>query len=129
MNLTGQKPYQKGIKRRKKLSQEEIDDKRYLAWVREQPSCISRQFSEFVNGKWRNPACHVLRVKFGSGKGTKGKFNAIAMTHAEHDTQTRYGEAACLNKHLPTQQWTEETAKQWFEDQAMKSVGAWLHGR
>lgn len=125
MNLTGQEPYQRGQKRIRRKTPAELEDEAFLEWVREQPSCISGAYSYLGEDGPRNPACHVLRVKYGAGKGKKPLMSALPLTTEEHADQHK-GEAYCLNKHLPkVPLWTEAEAKQWFEDQRDEHLMKW----
>lgn len=101
-------------------------DEEFLDFIRRQPSCLSGQFSEYVEDGRRNPACHVRRVKYGSGMATKGRYNAVPMTHAEHHTQHGRGELAALQSHGGYGNCvTHECAKQWFEEQVEKYRRLW----
>ena len=101
-------------------------DEAYLAWVRTQPSCISGQYSEYVNGEGLNPACHVRRSST-FGTGFKALFSAIPMTHQEHHHQTVAGEAACLALFLPDfAVWDKQTAKEWFDDKVLEYRQKWM---
>ena len=81
----------------------------YTAWIQKQRSCISGQFSEWVNGEGRSIACHVERVSRGSGKGIKAKKSLVPMTHAEHALQHQKGETA-----LRPREWFENKADEYF---------------
>lgn len=98
-------------------------DKAFREWVQRQPSCISGQFSEYVNGEGRNPACHVRRASR-SGIAFKGELCCVPMTHAEHAYQHQHGEAACLRKFLGGE-WHVDEAKDWFDEQVMKYRQMW----
>jgi hypothetical protein len=92
-------------------------DADYLEWIRTLPSCITGQYSEYVNGDGRNPACHVRRSK-SFGTGYKAPFSAIPLTNDQHAVQTVSGEAACLNMyHGHRMDWIAETAKDYFDRQ------------
>ena len=101
-----------------------MSDKKYLEWLRTQPSCISGEYSEYVNGQGMNPACHVRRAN-NSGTGYKPKFSAIPLTHKEHGIQHQYGEAALLNT-KPIKTMDElHNAKEWFEKKATEYYEKW----
>ncbi len=125
MNLTGQQPYQKGQKRRRQLTEDERLDKEYRAWARLQPSCISGQFSEWKNGVGMCIAAHV-RDSENSGTSYKPLFSAVSLTDAEHRFQHQHGEAACLNEFsMSVGAYTEFRAREWFKEQAAKSLAKW----
>lgn len=104
----------------------EKEDARFRVWIQRLPSCISGQFSEYVNGEGRNPACHVRRAAT-SGTGFKAPFSCVPLTHKEHTTQHTRGELACLMTHLKEKDYLEwfygtedkeRAAKHWFDCQA-----------
>jgi hypothetical protein len=99
------------------------NDRKYREWISRQPSCISAQFSEFINGEGRNPACHVRRSST-SGTGFKAEFSCVPMTHAEHWDQHCHGEAGCLRMHRGGN-WTRDTATTWFDQQVKRYRKMW----
>lgn len=112
-------------------------DEEFLAWTRTQPSWISNQYCEFPNGEERNPACHVRRVKNGSGMAIKPPYSALPMTNDEHDIQTRQGELACLEKHFTRKQFVNafygifymsevEIAKDIFDEALIEHRRKWI---
>lgn len=100
-------------------------DREFLDWIRRQPSCISGNFAEWVDGEGRNPACHVRRAAH-AGTGYKPIYSAVPMTHEEHDDQSRRGEAYCLGVHSTKYPWTEAEAKEWFDRQVMIYLMRWI---
>lgn len=98
-----------------------MNDRDFQAWVRRQPSCISGDFSEWVDGQGRNEFCHVRRVSNGSGMGIKPLFSGVPMTHAEHAMQHQYGEAYLLAAYGII---TDDAAA-WFEAQAAAYLNRW----
>lgn len=68
-------------------------DGEYRAWIQLQPSIVSKQFSEYVNGEGRCVAAHVRRVANGSGTSIKPKFACVPLTDAEHQLQHNKGES------------------------------------
>jgi hypothetical protein len=79
-------------------------EKEYKRFIESQPSCISGRYSEFVNGEPKNIACHIRRVKFGSGTAKKNSwFYTVPMTSEEHQKQHNSGESS-----LRTKDWFEE---------------------
>lgn len=99
----------------------EMNDKDFQAWVRRQPSCISGDFSEWVDGQGRNEFCHVRRVANGSGMGIKPLFSGVPMTHTEHAMQHQYGEAYLLAAYGII---TDDAAA-WFAAQAAAYLDRW----
>ena len=90
-------------------------------WLRQQPSCLSRQFSEFVDGQGRCEFAHVRRVKRGAGVGIKPPDFGVPLTHEEHAMQHNKGEAYTLAAHgIIT-----DNATQWFETQAQEYYEKW----
>lgn len=83
MNLTGQQPYTKGIRQRRKRSDEEREDAKFLAWIRTMPSAFS--------GKRPTVAAHY-RTAANSGTGIKPLFSAIPLTWEEHRRQHDIGQ-------------------------------------
>lgn len=84
-----------------KYVKEIATEKQYKAWIERQPSCISGHFSEWdpIHGEWRNIACHIRRVKWGSGTGQKNEwFYTVPMTNKEHQLQHNNGESSLLSK-------------------------------
>lgn len=108
-------------------------DDSFLDWVRRRPSCISGEFSEFVDGDGRCVAAHVRRVASGSGKAIKGKYSAVPMTDSEHKLQHNEGELSAYNLHLKTKGQraakTAPEAKAWFDEQRMLYVEDWAWER
>lgn len=98
-------------------------DKKYLDWIRRQPSALSGEFSEYFHGEGRSIAAHVRR---GSNGGTayKPQFSAIPLRQEEHLFQHQHGEKACLEKYLGGK-WTVEGAKAWFDGKAVEYFERW----
>ena len=87
-------------------------DKQFIEWTRRQPSAYSGEFSEWVNGEGRNPACHIRRAN-SSGTGFKAAYHTIPLTHAEHLLTHQKGESALM-------------PKEWFEVQLRLHLELWL---
>lgn len=68
-------------------------DEQYRAWIQRQPSIISGQFSEYVDGEGRCIACHVRRIANGAGMAEKPPFSCVPMTDREHQMQHLKGES------------------------------------
>lgn len=101
-----------------------VTDTDFRKWINTLPSCISGNYSEYVDGIGYNPACHVRRAKT-SGTAYKAEYSCVPMTHAEHFTQHAHGEAQCLRDYLGGE-WTRESAAEWFDKQAMRYRDAWM---
>jgi hypothetical protein len=97
MNLTRRPIYQKGLKSSRRRTPEEIEDAEYLEWVRRQASCISGQYSEYVNGEGRCIAAHH-RTAANSGIAVKPLLSALPMTNDEHLYQHRHGARGIATK-------------------------------
>lgn len=102
----------------------EKDEIEFLAWLRTLKSCVSGR-------RYGIQACHVRRVAYGSGTARKPRLFAVPMTAQEHHIQTVNGEWACLTTYLPIFYWPKEgftllTAKEWFENQALKHRATFL---
>ena len=77
-------------------------DKNYREWIQRQPSCISGEYSEYVDGEGRCIAAHVRRAK-NSGIGMKPEFSCVPLTDAEHRLQHQHGET-----YLAPKAWWDE---------------------
>lgn len=108
---------------RKRRAERKREDEGFIEWVRTQPSALTGNYSEWVNGEGRNPACHIKRAATG-GTAFKPKFACIPLTHEEHAYQHQHGEAACLTRFLGGT-WTRETAADWFDHQAEHHRKIW----
>lgn len=91
-------------------------DDDYLAWVRRQPSAISKQFSEYVNGEGR---CEAAHVRHNSGVGIKPPYSAIPLTNGEHADQHQIGHESFCEKH--------GKPADWFLRQRARYVAQWAH--
>ena len=81
-------------------------DKEFCHFLRRQPSAISNEFSEYINGEGRCVVAHVRRAS-NSGTGYKPKFSALPLTVDEHAAQHQHGE-----EHLkPKSWWDNQVAK------------------
>ena len=94
------------------LARSKGTDRQYRQWVQKQRSCISGNFSEYVNGEGRNPACHVRRGGF-SGIAYKAPYSCVPMTHDEHARQHYKGESALRSK-------------EWFDEQVIIYLRMWI---
>lgn len=127
MNICKRPPYQKGQKRSRARSQDERDDAAFLEWLRTQPSCLSGQFSEFVNGQGRNVAAHVRRAA-NAGVAIKPLFSAVPLTDEEHKIQHQHGEHGLLNRVRP-EVWDRKSAARWFDEQVKLHLVRWRRAR
>lgn len=102
-------------------------DRKFLEWIKFQPSCLSGNFSEWVDGEGRSIPAHVRRSRE-AGTAFKPGYSAIPLTFDEHNEQSWYGEAACLNKFLPKCNgfWDNLEAKTWFDEQRIKYLKRWI---
>jgi hypothetical protein len=111
-------------------------DAEFRAFIQTLPSCLSGQFSKYVNGEGRNSACHVRRSAT-SGTGSKGKYCETPLLHEEHRTQHQLGELACLALHMgtldlerlfagTTDREAAPIAKRWFDEQVEKYREMWI---
>lgn len=92
-------------------------DDEFRAWIRKQPSCISKQTP--------CEAAHVRRTgpenrPDTSGTSYKAKYSCVPLTKGEHNVQHNHGEAACLSTCLEkgTYDWKPQEAKDWFDKKA-----------
>ncbi|MHC5536680.1 hypothetical protein ACYOEI_00215 [Singulisphaera rosea] len=102
-------------------------DKKFLDWIRCQPSCLSGRFSEWVDGEGRSIPAHVRRAKE-AGTAFKPEYSAVPLHFDEHNEQSWYGESACLNKFKPKGSgfWTNLDAKEWFDRKRIEYLKGWL---
>lgn len=86
-------------------------DADFQTYVREQPSCISKQ----------GPCvyAHVRRAN-NSGTGIKPKYSGVPLTQEEHQIQHNNGERVLLNVSIvnPEGPWMVDDAKAWFDARA-----------
>jgi hypothetical protein len=100
-------------------------DKQFREWVQRQPSCISGQFSEYLeDGTGRCVAAHVRRAR-DSGTGFKAEFACVPMTHAEHLRQHQHGETAAM-PYFSDSPTDSQLAKEWFDAQRVRYLRTWI---
>jgi hypothetical protein len=88
-------------------------DKKFLDFIRRQPSAYSGRFSEYLpDGTGRCVAAHVRRAS-NSGTGMKPAYSAIPLTREEHDLTHQKGEQALM-------------PKEWFDKQALRYLRMWI---
>lgn len=88
-------------------------DAEYVAWIQRQPSCISGEFSEYVNGEGRCVAAHVRRAGK-SGTAFKESYATVPLTQAEHNDQHQSGES-------------EFGGKEFFDKKLAEYKAEWAH--
>jgi hypothetical protein len=113
-----------------------MTDNEYRAWIQTFPSCLSGQFSEYLeDGRRLCVAAHVRRGGF-SGVGYKAPFSCVPMSQTEHAYQHNHGELACLAKFTRDPQLkatllnasaveAERIAQEWFDTQVLKYREMW----
>lgn len=95
------------------LARKKGSDKKFREWVQRQPSALSGQFSEWVNGEGRCIAAHY-RTAANSGTASKPKYSCIPLTNDEHLRQHQIGQFAFQ----PREWWEREIEKhlrRWIE--------------
>lgn len=95
-------------------------DDEFRAWIQRQPSAISGDFSEYVDGEGRNIAAHVRRAGE-SGAGYKAPYACIPLTNAEHQNQHQVGESALGGK-----EWCDKMRIKYVEQWAWDTLKAQL---
>ena len=98
-------------------------DKDYREWIQKQPSAISGEFSEYVNGEGRCEAAHVRRAGE-AGTGYKPPYSCIPLTHEEHAQQHQHGESVLA----PSEWWEKARAKYivaWAKETLLKELGGY----
>ncbi len=93
-------------------------DDTFRAWVQRQPSAVSGDFSEYVNGEGRNIAAHVRRAGE-SGTGYKAEYACIPLTNDEHQLQHQKGESA-----IGGREWCDKMRIKYVEDWAWETLKA-----
>lgn len=86
-------------------------DKQFRKWVQKQPSAISEEYSEWIDGEGRCEAAHVRRSSE-AGTSYKPDYACIPLTHQEHQQQHNHGE-------------TSLKPREWFEKARNKYVIEW----
>jgi len=101
-------------------------DAEYHAWVQRQPSCISGEFSEYVDGEGRCIAAHVRRAGQ-AGTGYKPSYQQIPLTNEEHRIQHQHGEAELLlaSKILTLEHAALENVREWYDMQVFRHRHIW----
>lgn len=96
-------------------------DKKFREWIQKQPSAVSGDFSEWINGEGRCEAAHVRRSGE-AGVSFKPEYACIPLTHDEHQEQHQHGETA-----LKPREWFESTRNKyvikWAKTTLLKTLG------
>lgn len=101
---------EKLLARAKKKGSEE----QYYSWLRQCPSCLFPEFSEYVNGEGRCVVAHVRNVN--GGIGYKPPYSAVPLTQDQHAKQHQYG----YEYFMPIEAWSELSRyylKKWIKGQ------------
>lgn len=99
-------------------------DADYQAWVRQQPSCLSKKRDcDPDTGKEQCEYAHVRRAN-ASGTGIKPEYCGVPLTHREHQLQHQSGEFELL-KGFWSGASTDE-AREWFDKKAVEYRTAWI---
>lgn len=80
-------------------------DEEFREWVKHQPSCISRAFSEWDHelGVGYCIPAHIRHVSRGSGTATKPEYSCVPVTNAEHQNMHRFGDSY----YFPKAEWAD----------------------
>lgn len=95
-------------------------DEQFRKWIQLQPSAISNEYSEYVNGEGRCEAAHVRRSNE-AGTSYKPLYACIPLTHKEHHIQHTQGETA-----LKPHDWFDQMRIQYLKTWAKKTLLAKL---
>ncbi len=96
-------------------------DEQFREWVQRQPSCVSGDFSEYVEGEGRCVAAHVRRAGE-SGIAHKAPYACVPLTDAEHQRQHQDGEGAFGGKDFFDKQRIKHV-QQWAWDTVVAELG------
>jgi len=105
-------------------------DAEYHAWIQRQKSCVSHQYSEYVDGEGRCVAAHVRRAS-DAGTAFKPEFHQVPLTDAEHQLQHASGESEVLRRAgiLDAQADAGLAGKDWFYEKAFSYRQRWVWER
>jgi hypothetical protein len=113
-----------------------MTDEVYRAWLQTQPSCLTGNYSEYLeDGRRLCIAAHIRRAGQ-SGVGYKAPFACVPLTQTEHLHQHQFGELSCLRRFTRDPQLictlddaspfeAERIAGEWFDAQVEKYVSHW----
>jgi len=102
-------------------------DAEYHAWIQRQKSCVSHQYSEYVDGEGRCIAAHVRRAS-DAGTAFKPEFHQVPLTDAEHQLQHASGENEVLRRAgiLDARADAGMAGKDWFYEKAFSYRQRWV---
>lgn len=86
-------------------------ERRYLDWLKTQPSALSGQFSWSDGAQFCEPA-HWRTARY-AGTGQKPAYLAIPLTHEEHALQHRKGQSVI-------------GTRDWWQGQCERHLSGWL---
>lgn len=113
-----------------------MTDKLCREFIQRQRSCITGNFSEYLDdGRKLCVAAHIRRAGH-SGVAFKAPFSCVPLTQNEHFYQHQHGELACLRKFTRDAQLirdldnaspfeAERIAGEWFDTQVEKYRAMW----
>jgi hypothetical protein len=112
-----------------------MTDAAFRAWIQTRPSCLTGDFSEYLeDGRRLCVAAHIRRAGY-SGTAHKAPFSCVPLRQDQHLYQHQYGELACLAKFakdpqlrraLTEAEEPERFAKEWFDAQKARYYARWL---
>lgn len=102
-------------------------DSEFHAWIQRQPSCLSRKFSEYVNGEGRCISAHVRRAS-DAGTAFKPEYHQVPLTDEEHQAQHAHGEGWVLGQAgiINPSAIASTAAKDWFYEKAFHYRQRWV---
>jgi hypothetical protein len=112
------------------------EDKRYRQWIQTLPSCLTCDFSEYLeDGRKVCVAAHVRRAGE-SGLAYKAPFSCVPLRQDQHAYQHNHGELACLLRFTRDPQLkatlltaspveAERIAGEWFDAQVLRYRKMW----
>lgn len=102
-------------------------DAEYHAWIQRQKSCVSHQYSEYVDGEGRCIAAHVRRAS-DAGTAFKPEFHQVPLTDSEHQLQHASGENEVLRRAgiLDARADAGIAGKDWFYEKAFSYRHRWV---
>jgi hypothetical protein len=93
------------------LARQKGPERKYLDWLRTQPSARSGRFSWSDGQPFCEPA--HFRTARNSGIGQKPEYIALSLTHDEHQEQHRVGQFNFM-------------PREWWEEKTRESLQRWL---
>jgi hypothetical protein len=113
-----------------------VSDKLYREWIQTLPSCLTNDFSEYLeDGRKLCVAAHIRRAGH-SGVAFKAPFSCVPLRQDQHTYQHNHGELACLRKFIRDPQLirdldnaspfeAERIAGEWFDAEVEKYRREW----